>query len=329
MRRVFVVNTSDNGWPIPGVFDELQKGRARIGWSSEDDQDLRRIETKILEGAPLNQYQQAAKRCRRFLTNVKPDDYLLYPHQPERGKFCVVEVTGEYGYSSKEEGLGGNWRSFRPCAPLRPQPIDMYDEIVSAQLRNSLGRPGRFYEPTDPAPFLTFLDELPEAGRLQDDSNRASLRRIHNELRKELPDAIRREFANADLSRKFCPVLFERMGYSVVVQECPAEAGTDVVVTIGSPLLLSDVEIRIGVQVFAWEGTVDEEGLKAKLEQLLAGWEENGLCYGALLTTGRCSEAAQKAVRRHNKEVPDRLVRLIDGEDLAELFLQHFPPGDR
>ena len=39
------------------------------------------------------------------------------------------------------------------------------------------------------------------------------------------------------------------MGYSFVVQEGPAEAGSDIVVILGSPLLPDSVEIRIGVQV--------------------------------------------------------------------------------
>ena len=41
MPRAFVVKTSDDQWPISGVFEELKKGRARIGWSYQDDLDLR------------------------------------------------------------------------------------------------------------------------------------------------------------------------------------------------------------------------------------------------------------------------------------------------
>ena len=326
MPRAYVVKAVADGWPIPGVFEELRAGRARIGWSYQDDLDLRFMKEKISKGTPLNKAQKDAKRCLGFLTRVASKDYLIYPHQPDRGQFCVVQVTGEYDYSPAEKGLNGDFRSFRPCSLMTAEPVAMYDEIVPAQLRYRLGRPGRFSEVYDIGPLSIVLNGLPEAGRLRDGSNQTIMKRIHDELREKLPDTLYREFSNADLSRNFCRELFERMGYSLAVQEGPAEAGSDVVVTVGDPLLPDKVEFQIGVQVFSHKGSVEESYLKSKLKQLLKGWDDNHLDYGALLTTGRCSEAARAALHRHNKG-SDRLVRLIDGDDLADLFLQYFPPA--
>ena len=118
------------------------------------------------------------------------------------------------------------------------------------------------------------------------------------------------------------------MGYSYVVREGPDERGSDVVVTLGDPVLPDSVEITIGVQVFASEGSVEEWYFREKLDQLLEGWDYNGLDYGALLTTGKFSEESKEALRRHNKDYPNRLVRLIDGDELADLFLEYFPPGE-
>ena len=327
MTQVYVVKTvdDDTGEPIPGVFEELAAGRSRIAWSYLDHLDLRMIQEKI---NTLDKDEQKAKRCLRFLTKPTLDDYLLYPHQPERYRFCVVQVKGEYDYSSEEDGLNGDFRSFRPCSLITSVPVDWYDEIVPSQLRVRLGKPGRFSQVYETAPFFGFLDDLPEAGSIQDDSNRASLRRIHRELRKELPDALRREFTAQDLSRKFCPDLFDRMGYSYIVREGPDERGSDVVVTVGDPLLPDSVEVTIGVQVFASKGSVEEWYFREKLDQLLEGWDYNSLDYGALLTTGEFSEESKEALRRHNKDSPKRLVRLIDGDELADLFLEYFPPGE-
>ena len=324
---VFVVKAVDEGQPVSGVFDELKAGRARMGWSYQDNLDLRLLLGRIEQGEQLDEDERGAKRCLRFLTTVNLEDYLLYPHQPERGFFSVVQVKGDYKYSTEKDGLGGDFRSLRACSLKTPEPVDMYDEIVPAQLRQRLGRPGRFSQVHDPSSFSSFLEDLPNRGQLQDGSIRASLRRIHNGLRKNLPDELRKEFGRADLSRRFCSDLFERMGYSAEVQEGPAEAGSDVVVTVGNPFLPDD-GFQIGVQVFAYEGTVEEWSLQEKLEQLLRGWEKNSLDYGVLLTTGCCSEAAVTALHKHNKEKPDRLVRLIEGDELADLFLKHFPPDD-
>ena len=63
MSRAYVVKTmdKDSGEPIPRVFEELQAGRARIGWSDRDDFDLRLIQEKIQQGGPLNKGEQDAK----------------------------------------------------------------------------------------------------------------------------------------------------------------------------------------------------------------------------------------------------------------------------
>ena len=330
MPAAYVVKAVDKeGRPFPGVFDELKAGRARMGWSYQDNLDLRLLLGRIEQGEQLDEDERDAKRCLGFLTRVESEDYLLYPHQPDRGQFSVVQVTGEYDYSTEQDGLSEDFRSFRPCLLKTPEPVDMYDEIVPSQLRHRLGRPGRLSQVYDAAPLFRFLKDLPNQGQLQGDSNQMSemsLQRIHNELRGKLPEALHREFSRTDLSRQFCRVLFDRMGYTTDVQEGPYEAGSDVVVTVDNPLLPG--EFRIGVQVFSYEGDVQESALQPKLDQLLRGWETNSLNYGVLLTTGRCSEAAVAALRNHNKEKPDRRVRLIEGDDLADLFLKHFPPGD-
>ena len=328
MPAVYVVKTVHLGQPFPGVFDELEAGRARIGWSYEDNLDLRLLRDKIELGNPLDGDEQDARRCLGFLTRVKPYDYLIYPHQPRRGMFSVVQVKGEYDYSTKNDGLDEDFRSFRPCLLETPNPIDMYDEIVPSQLRQRLGRPGRFSEVYETISFFKFLKALPEAGHLHDGSNRASLRRIHDELRGKLPEAIQREFSRADLSRRFCSDLFDRMGYTfeVEVREGPSEAGSDIVVTVDHPLLEDD--FRVGVQVFAYEGTVEESALQSKLEQLLGGWEHNSLHYGVLLTTGHCSPEAKEVLRNHNDKKRERRVRLIEGDHLADLFLKYFLPNE-
>lgn len=328
VSAVYVVKTTKfpGGPPVQGVFDELQAGRARIGWSYQDNLNLRLINEKINQERRLNKAEQEAKRCWGFLTRVAVGDYLIYPHQPVRRQFCVVQVTGEYDYSAETDGIRGDFRSFRPCSLVTPSPVDWHDEIVLSQLRQRLGRPSRFSEVLDTRAFFTFMQARSNAGRQQDGSNQVILNRIHKKLRENLPNLLFTEFNRADLSRRFCNELFERMGYSCNVQEGPAEAGSDVVVTVGSPLLPDEVEFRIGVQVFAYDGTVEVHDFRAKLAQLLRGWKDNDLNYGALLTTGHCSAEAKQALQNHNQNNPKRLVHLIEGDDLAHLFLQYFSP---
>ena len=322
--RAFVVRAAERGWPILGVFDALLDGRATIGWSRFDNQNLRVIDKTLSEGGTLDENQQEARLCLGFLRNPSFGHYLLYPHQPEGRQFFVVKVDGDYDYGP----AGKDFRSFRPCVAVTPKPVSMYDAMVPAKLRYDLGRQGRFYEIHDTAAFASFLYDIAHTGQT-DYSNRPALSRIHRNLRKHIPEALATEFSRHDLSRKFCSQLFERMGHSVDVQEGRYEKGSDIVVTLGDSLLPDDVQFRIGVQVFAYVGEVAKLDLVGKLEQLLKGWVANDLRFGVLLTTGRCSAEARDAVIEHNRANGDRLIRLIDASDLADLFLRYFPPEER
>ena len=327
---VYVLKAVDNdGTPIDGVFDELQAGRARMGWSYQDHLDLRVIVAQWEAGQALDAYEDEARKCcRRFLTDVEIGDYLFYPHQPVRRHFTAVRVTGDYDYSPADQALSGDFRSCRPCRLVTPEPINFDDAIVPPRLRQLLGVRGAFFSPNNQGLFFEFLADLPAAGRLQDGSNASSLRRIHSRLQETLPGMLHREFPAANLSRRFCSDLLERMDETYELQEGPSEVGSDIVVTVTHPFLPENVDIRIGVQVFSYEDRVEEWALQAKLEQLLEGWEHNSLTYGALLTTGRCRDEARELLRAHNHNNPNRLVRLIEGEDLADLFLKYFPPGN-
>ena len=319
--RAFVVRAVDDGWPVPGVFDSLESGRATIGWSSLDRQDLRTIERTLKEGGALDADQSAARRCLGFLQKPTCGDYLLYPHQPERGQFTIVTVAGEYDFAP----VGDDFRSFRPCEPVGRNAFSVYDPVVPSKLRSDLGRQGRFYEIHNIVALASFLRDMEFAGGT-DSSNSPALARIHADLRRHIPDALAREFSRHDLSRKFCAELFERMGHAAEIQEGSHEAGSDVVVTLGNPLLPDDVQFRIGIQVFAFEGQVERHALIRKLAQLVDGWKANDLTYGVLLTTGRCSADARDALRDHNRQNQEMLVRLVDADDLADLFLRYFPP---
>ena len=97
MPDVYIVKAVTDEYPsqpIPGVFDELVAGRARIGWSYQDTLDLRLLRRKLEGGGELDEDEQRARRCLGFLTRVNVDDYLLYPHQPERDTFTVVPGEG-------------------------------------------------------------------------------------------------------------------------------------------------------------------------------------------------------------------------------------------
>ena len=91
MGRAFVVKTAPSGGePVAGVYDELKAGRARIGWSSQDNQDLRKIRDKRAQSDD----ERWARKCLGFLTRVEIGDRFVYPHQPRRGSSIRISRGG-------------------------------------------------------------------------------------------------------------------------------------------------------------------------------------------------------------------------------------------
>ena len=192
----FVVKTIDDyGQPIEGIYEELQRGNARMGWSWTDAQDLRVIRDTEAEGRALTADQESARRCLPFLTGVALEDLLFYVHQPSRGTFSIARVEGEYAYSAADNAIRGDFRSVRDCRLVSPDGgVDMYDDIVPSQLRNRLGRPGRISRIHDSGPVEIVVRDLPGAGRYHRGSDQMSLQRIHESLVEILPREIYREF---------------------------------------------------------------------------------------------------------------------------------------
>jgi hypothetical protein len=110
------------------------------------------------------------------------------------------------------------------------------------------------------------------------------------------------------------------MGYSSEYQEGAGEKGSDIVVTVKSPLVPD--EFTVGVQAFSFEGTVGAASVQRKLDQLLAGWEYWGLQYGVLMTTGELDSEARKLLEEHNRKNLNRRVTVIEGKGVAKLFLE-------
>lgn len=327
MSRAFVVKAISRDLPtygVPGVFESFQQGKARIGWSYADDLDLRSIVAAVTrdEWANLSPARKDAWRCHGFLDRVSVGDYLAYPHQPTYGEFSIVQVTGEYDYAPAEDSLNMDFRSFRPCRLLTPTPIDWNDQIVPPLIKRRLGLQGRFYELYDFALFGQILNTRDQAGTVEPRNLDKKLARVFDALSPKLLEKLVEQFPQHDLSW-LCEELFSRMGYSSVIrQEGPFEKGADLLVTVGSDFLPR--QFVVGVQVFAYSGDVTLEALTRKLDQLLSGWDENGLDYGALVTTGLCGRAGEQLIEKHNNAKPNRLVALIDAIRLSNLFLSHF-----
>jgi Restriction endonuclease len=308
-----------------GLFEKLRGGSARIGWSSNENQDLTRVvqENKSGHWDQLDGGQRDAWYCHGFLDRAKEGDLLFYPNVPVYGTFCVARITGDYTHLPHDEGIDGDFRSSRACELLTPFGIEKINPVVPAIIRHKLGLRRRFYQLyVDDPTLTTFINNIPSAQATitaPDDANAIMFREfehmmqpIHEQLSKNWP----RYFPVANLSR-FLSVILSRYGETVDLREGPTERGSDLIIELSNDFL--DRSVVLGVQVKCYEGLIYADAVERALNQLIDGWEANTLDYGALVLSGEWTAEADKVLADHNQKCPHRRVKKVDGTQLARI----------
>ena len=250
---------------------------------------------------------------------MKPGDFLLYPHQPEYGKFTIAKVNSEYDYVGQGESIYGDFRSMRQSEFVGT--ISWNDEIVPPIIKCKLSLRGRFWQLYDTAEFYQLLQTLPRGGQTEGRSLQKSVDVILDAILPVVPHTIQKQFPKQDLT-KFCQKLFERMGYIVEYREGRSERGSDLVITVSTPFF--DTGVKIGIQIKSFTGIVEAQTTRDTLAQLLSGWEYYALDYGVVLSTGEFDKGSIELIENHNNANPKRLVKLIDGKGIARLFIENF-----
>lgn len=168
MRRAWIVKTTDEDRvPLPGVYESARQGFARIGWSSADELDLRLLSSPP---HPLTDDQKTACRCLRFLTDIKENDLLVYPRQPDYAQFFVCQALGDYQYLPEDMALNGDFRSAHKC-DIVLQPMSVDDPRVPQLLARRMRLPGRLNELYDVQLLEDLIDHI-DAGVTEDASAR-------------------------------------------------------------------------------------------------------------------------------------------------------------
>ena len=312
----FVVRTDES--VAEAIFRKLNSGSARMGWSYRASLDLREIMAKAFAGQwdELDGDQQEAWYCHGFMDRAFNDDLLFYPNVPTYGQFCVVKLGGPYEFLSNDEGIDGDFRSARTCELITRTPIDKTDKIVPPILRTKLGLQRRFYQLyIDDSIISKFLAEIKDAGK-DGATSFAIFADMVGPLHVDLAQHWSKHFPRANLSR-FLAELLLKYGERVDLREGPGEKGSDLIVEVINDFV--DRPLVVGIQVGSYTDVVGREAVKEKLDQLLKGWTDNTLDFGALVLTGRWDDDANELLANHNRSNPDRKVKKIDGEALARI----------
>jgi|GEM_PF-5064933 len=180
-------------WKNP-IYEELKAGRARFGFSSFNDADLRQLQLKVRETEWVR-LTRDERRCWSncaFLLAVEPGDFFIFVNMPRYGDCTVVRVAGPYGFSKVwDEEQRGDFRHFMPCRFM--ETLERDDPRINPQLAARLRLKGAWKRLAPEECLDSFLSALREGTPPQDPVER---------LEGLLAKALAREARSGGSSRK-------------------------------------------------------------------------------------------------------------------------------
>lgn len=245
----------------------------------------------------------------RFLRTLEPGDLVVVP--APWGEFYVCEVTG--APQPGDLPAVGFWRPVRWLNDKQPIPRSIAHSVLQSRMKVY----GSTATADDLVPDIQSVVE--EAGRVRKGE---PVPTFESDLRAALVDATHEHLRKGRVeSYKFEHVVhqvLQNLGATEgSITARPLDKGDDIVAVV-SPLGL--FELTLVVQVKHYYQLERPLGPHV-VEELLRGMDERGADLGLIVTVGTIGEDTRARV---NKEVDaGRRITLMDGRELAELYLDH------
>lgn len=292
----------------------LKEGYVALGWADVGDVARLKADREAFKAAMAEAYPSmkagaiptSAGQLFRFIHEIKEGDIVAYPSKRTR-HIHLGEVRGEYVY---DRSLEESYPNRRPVQWLRAYPRTHFTQGALYEIGSALSF---FQIKTYADEFRTALEQEPAAPPVQQDE---SVPLVAEEIQEMTRDFILKQLAQelkGYAFQDFVAHVLETMGYRTRVLPEGPDAGVDIIahkdeLGVEPPI--------VKVQVKSTVGSVGDPVVSA-LYGKVAGTE-----FGLLMTLGTFTNQAESFARSKSN------LRLIDGEQLVDLILQHYEQLD-
>lgn len=285
-----------------------------IGWSEAGDLSALKANREAFKAKYSKTYPErtaghvpvAAGQLFRFVHEIQVDDYVVFPAKLDRS-VRIGRVVG--GYMHRPD-LSEEYPNQRAVEWLKTFPRTKFSQAALYEIGSALSL---FQVRNFADEFRAALSGAPLEPTVSED---AAVAAVVMESEQSTEDFVlkrlAREFKGHALEH-FVAHLLEAMGFRAHVTKKSGDGGVDI---IAHKDALGFEPPIIKVQVKSSEGAIGEPEVK-QLKGNLSGGEK-----GLLVTLGTISSKAELFART----VPD--IRLIDGENLVKLILEHYEQFD-
>jgi hypothetical protein len=295
-------------------INQSKNGKSRFGWSSKDEDDLRKPWIK-------SHGKQA------FLKEISEGDWIVHINMPVWGKCVAVQVTKNYDF---DEGLQCNWGTeiytpeFRHFLEVDTNSIVEFnrrdENILPSVNLKPMRRWQRIYAVKD---FLQSLDNLKQNRvtlQAGESKNLFHLRDETDKFLKKITSLIHTNNKSKELERFFARVFRQIPGVIDVNENgfgWKTDHGADLII-ITSVL---GFENKIVVQIKSFSG--EHRDLSA-VTQIKTGIKEYGASAGMIITTAEKTPELEAEIQKVSEEI-DCPIDLVSGDDVAKFVLKYAP----
>ncbi|WP_147803295.1 hypothetical protein [Alkalicoccus halolimnae] len=204
MTRYFkyvAMNEGNEDW----MYEELQNGRARFGWSGPGS-NLRKIKAKDIENR--SREEKVIWRYTQFLIQrLELGDRLVVQLERPLRKFLIVEVTGDYKSTDPKQK---DFNHYVECRLITDDFINVESKAVSQSLRHHLSKRGQYYLIYD-QDAQAELEKISQQAILKDKTfyeNNQNDRSTEFEINRMNEDTLQRTYES--ISQKWPSAYFEK-----------------------------------------------------------------------------------------------------------------------
>ena len=295
------------------VYQAIQTGQSRFGWSWDDKNNLRQ------------HYWAAFNSKQRFLLRIKPGDWIVHVNLPSQGKCTAVQVLSEYTF---DQGLAfPRGSDFRHCIGIDPATIITFNRNDPNVLPSvNLKLPRRCYRVLAVADFLTSIENLKtDEVHLKKGESRQKyhLKKKTDEYLLKIAELIQSMNKSKDLERFIADVFRQIPGVKIIENGFGwgTDHGADLIIDICTAIGHLQFENRIIVQIKSYTGNHSETDA---VEQVKTGLAKYSGTAGMIITTAKKTPGLENKIQAVSDEL-DLQIDLLDAEDAARFVIKHAP----
>ena len=320
---IYALRISDDAEVVGSVFNSLQGGEGRFGWSYVQTADLRKLRERVNQRGWESLTEDEKDCYQAFLLDLQDGDHVVYINVPEWGQCTLATVAGEYEWRFKND-------DFNHRFPVDPQSVRTFErkaDFVAAALSRRLSLQGRWWRVYAEQEFDRLLESLREGVvPSRDRTAETNVKELAQQLRPKLMEIagkIQHTHPGKDLEALMERVFRNVPGVREVRrQQGRADHGADLVVEMEYGTIPGLVEARtLVVQVKSYWGELVETTAVKDIRRAFEHHSDADM--GLIVSTAkRADEDFERALEKLQEEIK-KPVSLLIGADLAAFVLRY------